>query len=66
MENKTTVVNGGMSLSSMLTVLFVALKLTGVIGWSWWWVVSPTLISIGLAVGVVVVALVILALLKNR
>lgn len=25
----------------LLTVLFVGLKLTGYILWSWWWVVSP-------------------------
>ncbi|PHS22092.1 MAG: hypothetical protein COA84_12995 [Robiginitomaculum sp.] len=29
------------SLLSMLTVLFIYLKLTGVILWSWWWVLSP-------------------------
>ncbi len=26
---------------SMLTILFITLKLCNVIGWSWWWVVSP-------------------------
>jgi len=26
---------------TLLLILFVALKLTGVIGWSWWWVLSP-------------------------
>jgi hypothetical protein len=31
----------------MLTVLFVGLKLTHYIDWSWWWVLSPTLIPIG-------------------
>lgn len=25
----------------LLTILFIALKLTGVIAWSWWWVLSP-------------------------
>lgn len=25
----------------LLTVLFVGLKLTGFIAWSWWWVLSP-------------------------
>ena len=29
---------------SLLTLLFVALKLTGFIDWSWWFVVMPTLI----------------------
>ena len=24
-----------------LTALFIALKLAGLIGWSWWWVMAP-------------------------
>ena len=38
-------------LSTLLTVLFVGLKLTNHIDWSWWWVLSP--LWIGLAIGVV-------------
>jgi hypothetical protein len=30
-----------MSIFSLLTVLFVALKLLSVITWSWWWVLAP-------------------------
>lgn len=26
---------------SLLTVLFIGLKLVGSITWSWWWVLSP-------------------------
>ena len=33
-------------LLSLLTVLFIALKLTGYIDWSWWFVVMPTLLHI--------------------
>jgi hypothetical protein len=29
------------SLPALLTVLFVGLKLTNYIAWSWWWVLSP-------------------------
>ena len=25
----------------LLAILFIGLKLTGVITWSWWWVLSP-------------------------
>jgi hypothetical protein len=39
--------SSGIGLSRMLTVLFVGLKLTHYIDWSWWWVLSPTLIPIG-------------------
>lgn len=35
---KTT---SGVSLCTLLTVLFVGLKLCGKIAWSWWWVLSP-------------------------
>ena len=30
-----------MNFFSVLTMLFIALKLTGYIAWSWWWVLSP-------------------------
>ena len=33
-------------LLSLLTILFVALKFTGFIDWSWWLVVAPTLVHI--------------------
>lgn len=36
---------------SLLTLLFVALKLTGHIDWSWWFVVMPTLIQVALVMG---------------
>lgn len=53
------------SLSNILTVVFVVLKLTGVINWSWWLVFLPTLIHIGLTlVGLLIVALVTLAVYK--
>jgi hypothetical protein len=35
---------------TLLTVLFVGLKLTNYINWSWWWVLSPTIFQVGLAV----------------
>lgn len=41
-------VQGGMGLLSWLTVAFVVLKLTGHIDWSWWLVLSPVLVGIGL------------------
>jgi hypothetical protein len=33
---------------TLLTVLFVGLKLGGSITWSWWWVLSPLWIGIPL------------------
>lgn len=44
--------SGGVTFSGILTVLFIALKLTGYITWSWGWVLAPiwlpTLVMLGL------------------
>lgn len=42
MANNT---NTALSLDSILTIVFVILKLTKVIDWSWWWVLSPIWIA---------------------
>ena len=39
----------GMGFTSVLTLIFIVLKLCKVITWSWWWVLSPIWISWGLA-----------------
>ena len=33
--------NNGMTLGGVLLVVFIVLKLVGVINWSWIWVLSP-------------------------
>lgn len=40
---------GGVGIATVLTIIFVVLKLTGNIDWSWWWVLSPIWISIAVA-----------------
>ena len=34
------------SLEMVLFVIFLTLKLTGVIDWSWWWITSPLWIPV--------------------
>lgn len=59
MSNNTN--SGGASLAAMLTVLFVGLKLTNYITWSWWWVLFPVWIPVILAI----VSIIIIALLRR-
>ena len=33
--------SSGIGFCGLLTILFIALKLTNYIDWSWWWVLSP-------------------------
>lgn len=50
--------SGGLGVCSVLTIVFVVLKLCGLIDWSWLWVLSPIWISIGLVVVVLLIALI--------
>ena len=43
---------------TLLLILFIALKLTGVIAWSWWWVLSPLWIPLGLALLILIPVLI--------
>ena len=53
-EHGIEIVNsGGISTGSLLLVLFIGLKLTGYISWSWWWVLCPLWIPLSL-IGTVV------------
>ena len=36
----------------VLFIVFLILKLTGVIGWSWWWVISPLWLPLACVLGV--------------
>lgn len=38
--------SSGVGFFGLLTIVFIVLKLLKVINWSWFWVLSPTIISI--------------------
>ena len=44
--------SGGIGFAGLLTIVFIVLKLTNYISWSWWWVLSPILISTGICLSV--------------
>jgi len=33
--------SGGIGFCGLLGIVFITLKLTGFINWSWWWVLAP-------------------------
>lgn len=49
---------------SSLLLLFIALKLTGVIAWSWWWVLSPFWIPAAIA-AIICIGFVIFSVFKK-
>jgi len=42
----------------IMFLIFLTLKLTGVIAWSWWWVTAPLWMPVAIILGIGVIALV--------
>ena len=59
-ENST---NGGIGFCGLLTIVFITLKLTDFIDWSWWWVLSPLWIPV---VIIIFIASVLVILLQSK
>ena len=64
MSNSSSSSSSGIGFTGLLTVLFIGLKLTGHITWSWWWVLSPLWISVLLAL-LLIAFLVLLSILNQ-
>ncbi len=60
MANKKS--NSGLSLTAVLFIVFLVLKLTGNIDWSWWWVTSPLWIPFAIVLGLVFIVVILIVL----
>lgn len=60
MSTKVEHSSGGIGFVGLLTILFIGLKLTGYIAWSWWWVLSPLWIAFGVIFSIFVIAFLVL------
>ena len=66
-ENKNnTYVSGGIGFVGLLQIAFVVLKLCGVINWSWWLVLLPTIISGGLTIILLIICFIAAVVMASR
>jgi hypothetical protein len=62
MDNRNSGVAGsGITLSGLVFIVFLVLKLCNVIDWSWWWVTAPLWIPV--AIGVVILLIIVIVAL---
>ncbi len=62
MSQSSSSSSSGIGFVGLLTIVFITLKLTHIIAWSWWWVLSPLWIGallVAIIVCVVITAMVI-------
>lgn len=62
MSNKSNSSNG-LGLGTVLFLIFMTLKLTNYIDWSWWWITAPLWIPIAI---IAIVGLVAILYLGNK
>ena len=65
MSDKQTT-SGGIGIGMILFLIFMTLKLTGFINWSWWWVALPLYGPILAAILIMGVALLVAYILHKR
>lgn len=51
--------NNGIGITGILGIIFIVLKLCGVIKWSWLWVLSPFWIGLALCVTILIISIVV-------
>ena len=56
----------GIGFFGLLTIVFVILRLTEVITWSWWWVLAPLWIPMALSTIVVVIVFLVIGLVLKK
>lgn len=56
--------SGGISFFGLLAIVFITLKLTNVIAWSWWWVLLPLWGPVAFMLSLGVLVLIVLGILK--
>lgn len=52
--------SGGVSLCTVLFLIFLVLKLVGVIDWSWWWVTAPLWIPVLIVLAISIITLIVI------
>ena len=57
--------SSGMGIGMVLFIVFLVLKLTDVINWSWWWVTSPLWIPFVAAIAIIGIAGVIVIIIEK-
>lgn len=56
--------NDSITFTGLLQAIFITLKLLDVIKWSWFWVLSPVIISVALSIVYILIGIIIVLLEK--
>ena len=58
-SNQNNTINIELNFTGLIFIVFLILKLTNTINWSWWWVFSPVWIPIAIVIMIFLIAFII-------
>ena len=65
-NNRGTTAGGGLNILGVVEIVFIILKLLGIINWSWWIVLIPLWIDLGITLLVILVIIVAIIIDNKR
>ena len=65
MEDKSSATGGGIGICTVLFIVFLILKLTGVITWSWVWICAPLWIPVALVLVIMLITIIVVSIVER-
>ena len=63
MSEKRIVISSGITFPMLLFLVFLVLKLTNVITWSWWWITAPLWVPSAIVISIFLIIAIIFLLI---
>ena len=65
-DNRGTTIGGGLNILGVVEIVFIILKLLGIINWSWWIVLIPLWIDLGITLLIILVIIIVAIIMDNK
>ena len=65
-NNRNSAAGGGLSILGVVEIVFIILKLLGIINWSWWIVLIPLWIDLGVTLLAILIIIIVAIIMANK
>ena len=65
-NSKNTTVSSGIGFTGLLTIVFIVLKLLNILDWSWWWVLAPLWLPVGIILIIALIFIIIGCVMNKK
>ena len=65
-NNRSPAAGDGLGILGVVEIVFIILKLLGIINWSWWIVLIPLWIDLGITLLIILVIIIVAIIMANK